>query len=826
MRRAGVACAALCAAFLVPSTATAVAAPAHGALAPRTSSATHTYTVTTTADDSESSTAPAHTCQDSSNSSVCSFRAAIAAANADFAAASGVTDVIKVPSGTYDLSAAIDANPPEITNAGNLEIEGVGSGSAVIQGKTDSYSNGLLEAVGNGIDLYVSDLSFRGGEAPSGGAIYISGPDSLSVEKCIFLDDNASASGGAIAAIGFAQASVSDSTFDSDSTDGLGGAIYGASSTPLGIFTDDFHNDTAKVISTSSGGAIYTSGPAVVQNSYFLDNDSVGSGGAVFSQGALTLGGDQFVDNGSTTEDGGAVWGGSFVSDTSSSYTGNTAAVAGGAVELEDGGDISHDTFSTNSSAINGGDIDGAGLIQIIDSSSDRSHSVNAGGSLQVEARSFADLTNDVFTSDYVNGVAELEGGGALSAGSTADLRLTNVTVTRSLIDSDNEGGGALLCDGCVASISDSTFTDDHAGQFAGAFYLLDGAYVTIENTTISNNYSAQAGAFEVDTDSSVSITDSTLDGNVAQFTGGGVAMVTNGSFSLSDSTVAHNVAATEGGAGGVLDLTQSTAVAYLNEDTVADNMAWSGGAFWVNDGAVSVRSTTIDANRATGPSGSPSTLEDIGGSVTTSGSIWSGSAGAMCTFVSAVLVSGGFNLSTEELCATHGLGDIRVASAELNPLANYGGGTDTEPPQSTSPAIGSGGLSCEITDQRGVRTNRPAIPCDIGSVYVAATSVALSLNHPVLSHGAEPAEVVTVKVRDLHAPWAPSGSVSVMDGSRVVCVAHLSTPSADRGWSHGTCHLAAGALPRGVAHLRAVFAAHGDDASSRSPSVAVRVEG
>ena len=151
--------------------------------------------------------------------------------------------------GTITLSSQLSINK-------NLVIEGKGITL------TQTGSSGLL-SIGNGYTVNISRVWFKNGRTSNGGAIYTSGSSvALTVESCIFSDNQASSSGGAI--------------YNSGTTTVKGCTFYG---------------NTA----STYGGAIYNSGTLTLTGNLFYGNTS-GSYPVVYPGGTRTSGGYNVVD--------------------------------------------------------------------------------------------------------------------------------------------------------------------------------------------------------------------------------------------------------------------------------------------------------------------------------------------------------------------------------------------------------------------------------------------------------------------------------------------------------------------------------------------------
>lgn len=308
----------------------------------------------------------------------------------------------------------------------------------------------------------------------------------------------------------------------------------------------------------------------------------------------------------------------------------------------------------------------------------------------------------------------------------TGDLDvLQNVTITGAGAGVTIIDGGGLdrvfdVTSGITASISDLTLRNGVATGDAGGA-LFSGATLTMSNVEVTGN-TADSGALAL-TGPSSTLTACTISGNTAAVAGGGVLIRVGANAVILRSTISGNSAPS---GGGILNL--DTLV--VANSTISGNTATTldGGGIY-NNGTLTLSSVTIASNAA--PAG------DVGGMFnndslgTTSmrnsilGDNTSATAGdADC---GGTIDSGGHNLiETTGACTIAGstTGNLTGVDAQLLPLADNGGPTQTQMLLAGSPALdagdpavpGSGGTACEATDQIG--TTRPVgSACDIGAV-------------------------------------------------------------------------------------------------------------
>lgn len=252
----------------------------------------------------------------------CTLREAMMAANTN-ASVDACSDgdasldsVIIFASGTISLT----GGPLPIT--GTVSILGPGESSLVIDGGNQrifdiAMNNAAYDATiqqvtlrngaagaedGGAVRIGLADavtfrqVVFDSNTAMNGGAIGFSDTDmcnTLSITRCIFIDNFASSLGGAFALLTnsnnavrpFDAIEISDTQFTGNSSGSSGGSMFAAVKGGFILDRCSFVGNTAQ---GNNGGAIYMTGPAatgpklVVKNSFFAANQAPGSGGAVF----------------------------------------------------------------------------------------------------------------------------------------------------------------------------------------------------------------------------------------------------------------------------------------------------------------------------------------------------------------------------------------------------------------------------------------------------------------------------------------------------------------------------------------------------------------
>lgn len=275
-------------------------------------------------------------------------------------------------------------------------------------------------------------------------------------------------------------------------------------------------------------------------------------------------------------------------------------------------------------------------------------------------------------------------GGGVDSSGT---LTLTDCILLNNIASSGAIwSSGTLTVTGSIFS-GNSAYSPDAGGGGIFNWYGM----ATISDSTLSdNNTDSNGGA--IYNSGSLLITASTLSGNSATDAGGGIYNDNGRSTAISDSTLSGNSANHYGG-GGILNNLEGT-VTVTNStiwDNSASNGAYAGGIRNV-EGTVSLAATTVADNT---PGGDCSGVTDAGYNIDDDGSCG----------LSLPSISHSTNLSST-----------------LGPLANNGGPTETFLPELGSPTIGvippgttaNGSQLCPRSDQRGVSSFGN---CTIGAV-------------------------------------------------------------------------------------------------------------
>ena len=385
-----------------------------------------------------------------------------------------------------------------------------------------------------------------------------------------------------------------------------------------------------------------------------------------------------------------------------------------------------------------------------------------AGGGIEVTAGNLS-----VSNSQITGNVARADAGGGFPEGAGIDDSgggLVNVSGSQvtSNVASTGAGGGVPAGGGIhfggsgtlaisASSLSqNSALTGGGGGAAEGGGLASDGGgVVTLTGSTVSANSASMADAGAADGGGianfagSLAIANSTISANIALSpaaggvpTAQGAGVLSSGPLAITSSTVTGNTAnASSAGTaqGGAVDVSGS---ATISNSTITGNSASTTGTGTSDGGGVSastsqpvtLTSSTIDANSAAGGSGGSNganlfagvaTLPSVENSIVSSGN---GAGGTNC---SGNVTSQGHNVDSGKSCGFTAAGDQQGTDAQLGPLQDNGGPTQTQAVHVGSPVIDAANTAdCPATDQRGVaRPQGPA--CDIGALEAELPQVA-----------------------------------------------------------------------------------------------------
>lgn len=284
---------------------------------------------------------------------------------------------------------------------------------------------------------------------------------------------------------------------------------------------------------------------------------------------ALTLSNGMTLGGMNTANDrsGGAILNaaGGVLTVNGGSFTGNTADRAGGAIEEASGAasgttavSLNGVSFSGNDAGAtpgNGGALHVSGSADVVvDGSTFTGNTAKEGGALWNNAGTMT-VTDSTFTSNSARGADADQGGGAIFA--------------------ENTGGTLTISDSRFGANTAAPETDDGESLTSGGAILASGTTtLNISNTRIQNNTATRAG--------------------------GGIEVLAASTTTLNNVSATNNDAGMRPGNGGFLHVTGSATV-NVNGGVFASNTAVEGGAFWNNQGTMTISGANLVGNTATG---------------------------------------------------------------------------------------------------------------------------------------------------------------------------------------------------------------------------------
>ena len=380
-----------------------------------------------------------------------------------------------------------------------------------------------------------------------------------------------------------------------------------------------------------------------------------------------------------------------------------TAAGGGGGIDNSGTLTMTYSAVSDNTASALGGGVSNLGTLTVI-------HSAVTGNSTGTGT-----------------GLSGLNGGGGIFSDGELSVQDSTVSDNGTAVAANPSDGGAIANAGGLVDITGSTVSGNSAlGDVTGPGETGEGGAI----------WNGQSGFLSVD-DSTMAANRASADGGAIDDTGGGLGI-------LAHTTLSDNNAAGDGGG-----IDNGGSVWIVSASTLAGDTAVQGGGI-DNAGTMLVETSTISGGNAGVGGGVDNsgqlavTLSTVAGSVgggldngggatlDLAGSIVADStAGKDCT---GPVMDAGYNLDYDGSCGlSAAVGSQANTNPLLGPLQNNGGPTETQAPETNSPADGQipygttaiGTTLCPGTDQRGV--SRPqGTKCDEGAVEMPLQSQAI----------------------------------------------------------------------------------------------------
>lgn len=679
-------------------------------------------------------------------------------------AAAGTTTTLSNSSFLNNNNAGVAPAVAAPGNGGGLHITGNGNatiGDTQILGNTAALEGGGLWN-GSGIMTIQTNTQLLNNRASGpaaddgGGGLFQNTGGTTNISGTVLFDgniaDGAAGSGGGILNLSIVNLTGAVNVQRNRSNRAGGGIEAAAGSTTTMTGGQLFENNTGVAPASANpgnGGGLHITGNgnATLNNVFINTNVAALEGGGLWNgSGTMNIGGtteiSQNTASGPAADDGG---GGLFQA------AGGTSTITG--------------TVQINNNIANGAAGSGGGILNLsivnATGTAIRANRANrAGGGIEAAAGTTTTLTNVNLTQNnagvapataspgnggglhitgngnltYTGGsvgsnLAALEGGGLWNGSGTMTLSGLDISSNTASGPAADDGGGGVFNNGGTLNISntrlDSNIADGASGSGGGILNNTGGTLVMNGGSLSGNRAPRAGGGIEDNAGAGVTLTNVTVNSNTTSANpgnGGGLHITGAGNVTINTSTFSNNTAANEGGG-----LWNSAAGSLtLNSTTVSNNVSPAGGGVFKDGtgGTTTLSSTTVAGNTGTG-------LTSEGGAFTLRNSVISDNSAAACAGVGAY-TSNGFNLLNPitGCTITPTSNDITGQSAQLGPLANNGGSTQTRLPGLTSPLIDAGSCAAGL-DQRG--TARPiditGLPnadngCDIGAVEATSGGI------------------------------------------------------------------------------------------------------
>lgn len=387
------------------------------------------------------------------------------------------------------------------------------------------------------------------------------------------------------------QCTLRDAIIAANQNEMTGGCAAGDDMNDTIVFADSVAGGTITLggepLPTIMTGSTLTIGAAVDDMDEDDDMDSSADSAGVtidaaemsriiVNQGNLTLNGLTLVNGVATTAggDADARSGGAVLNDDGGVLTvnggamnNNTADRAGGAIEEASGATAGTTVVTLNGVSFSGND---AGM--------------NPGNGGAYHATSAGDtvVSDSVFdTNTAVEGGALWNNGGTMTV---TDSVFTGNTATGAAAD---DGGGAIFVNAGAVEVSDSSFSNNAAGM-AG------------DSGSDMSASSASGGAVLARAGTTLDVESSVFRNNSAQRAGGVFEVLDASTTTLTNVTATDNDAGANPGNGGVLHVTGAGNVT-VTGGVFSRNTSVEGGAFWNNQGEMTLTGVSIVNNEATG---------------------------------------------------------------------------------------------------------------------------------------------------------------------------------------------------------------------------------
>lgn len=403
-----------------------------------------------------------------------------------------------------------------------------------------------------------------------------------------------------------------------------GGAIYSNTCSPILVHGNtEFQGN----ISDTSGGAIYTAGPLLIENAEFNGNECSGSGGAIYHHYSNLDYQQRFftayntVFNGNKSGLGGAIvlsasadatdlGEGTIANFTDCNFLSNQSESSGGAIYVTRNSDLTVDncTFKYNTAKANAGavGVQSAAMLSLTNSMFE-SNSAKIGGAISSSSNTKINVENTDFTTNTAVGTNAY--GGAIYVSDVSNVTFKNMGMYNNTSESN---GGAMYIKGYdVAFDSTCEFIGNSSGGHGGAIYAVyenleegvkKGTTLTVNGVLFEKNTALAGGAISARTNSVLNLTDvnfienstpNAVSGQDQQ--GGGAIYSNNSEVNMNNVTFDSN---TSGYYGGTLklDVCETT----INNSSITKSSGGTGGIMGVSAGTITINGLELTENTST----------------------------------------------------------------------------------------------------------------------------------------------------------------------------------------------------------------------------------
>lgn len=421
--------------------------------------------------------------------------------------------------GNIDVNKGVEIAIDKVTGTGFLANEGtVTLTSGALEGRTENAGIINLDPGAS-----ISNVTIEQGDANPSAALIAVEADRTTLNGGMATGENATASVAGVAVdtnknVMITSVDFKNNTFTADRNYPIIGAVTANldAEQSLTITGSTFANNTVALTGTGSSGG---SGGAAVsvkgqgENSQLTILDSTftgnkaegaaGQGGAIYNAGTLTVSGGEF--------------------------TGNEAGKYGGAIA---------------------GDVEGQGSLNITNATFTGNTS-GAGGAIALWSDGIKDAADHAITARFEGNTAERKGGAIVFLANHSGDKTVNASISGEFLNnSAGESGGAIHSERATLTITDATFTGNHATQQGGAIYNAADSSITFKgNNTFTDNTAAEGN--DIYNAGSITVADGTttlgsgltqVGGKVTVSTGATLDMASGSSLSFEGDNTALTI--------------------------------------------------------------------------------------------------------------------------------------------------------------------------------------------------------------------------------------------------------------------------------------------